>query len=216
MARVINAPTRIEAAGNLPKIIEEFIGGVTTGMTGRVQMFLDGKFDVAHLFYSRFKSALAQIPTEQQIIPVKIPADATSGPGRWVRAYARLSCAGESQPLDDLYAALVAAVGQPGEVYNIGAGNEITNKELTYRLLELTGRDESFIRPVDDRKGHDRRYSLSTKKLEAMGWAPQVPFEQGLKDTVAWYQANEWWWRPIKERDANYKAYMDAQYGKRG
>jgi dTDP-glucose 4,6-dehydratase len=49
-----------------------------------------------------------------------------------------------------------------------------------------------------------------------MGWAPQVEFEQGLKDTVAWYQANEWWWRPIKERDADYKAYIKAQYGKRG
>ena len=66
-----------------------------------------------------------------------------------------------------------------------------------------------------DRKGHDRRYSLGTDKLRAMGWAPQVDFEEGLRETVAWYQENEWWWRPIKERDPGYKAYMEAQYGKR-
>ncbi len=66
-----------------------------------------------------------------------------------------------------------------------------------------------------DRKGHDRRYSLGTAKLQGMGWQPEVPFEEGLRETVAWYQANEWWWRPIKERDPAYKAYIEAQYGKR-
>ena len=111
---------------------------------------------------------------------------------------------------------LIMHTGQNGEVYNIGGGNEVKNIDLTYSILSLCGKGKELIKPVADRKGHDRRYSLSTKKLESMGWAPQVPFEQGLKETVAWYQANEWWWRPIKERDANYKAYMDAQYGKRG
>jgi dTDP-glucose 4,6-dehydratase len=77
------------------------------------------------------------------------------------------------------------------------------------------GKGTDLIMPVADRKGHDRRYSLGTAKLRAMGWAPQVPFEQGLADTVKWYQANEWWWRPIKENDPAYKAYIAAQYGKR-
>ena len=79
----------------------------------------------------------------------------------------------------------------------------------------LAGKGPELIKPVQDRKGHDRRYSLSSAKLRAMGWAPQVDFEEGLKDTVAWYQKNEWWWRPVKERDPGYKAYIEAQYGKR-
>lgn len=111
---------------------------------------------------------------------------------------------------------LIMHTGQNGEVYNIGGGNEVKNVDLTHKILELCGKGKELIKPVQDRKGHDRRYSLSTKKLQTMGWAPQVPFEEGLRETVAWYQANEWWWRPIKERDADYKAYMEAQYGKRG
>jgi len=102
-----------------------------------------------------------------------------------------------------------------GEVYNIGGGNEVKNIDLTHKVLKLAGKGPELIKPVQDRKGHDRRYSLGTDKLRAMGWAPQVPFEEGLAETVAWYQANEWWWRPIKERDPGYKAYMEAQYGKR-
>ena len=105
--------------------------------------------------------------------------------------------------------------GKSGEVYNIGGGNEVRNVDLTHALLKLVGKDTTLIRRVEDRKGHDRRYSVSTAKLRAMGWAPSVAFEQGLKDTVAWYQQNEWWWRPIKERDPNYKAYIEQQYGKR-
>jgi dTDP-glucose 4,6-dehydratase len=103
-----------------------------------------------------------------------------------------------------------------GEVYNIGGGNEVKNVDLTHAILKLAGKGPELIKPVADRKGHDRRYSLGTGKLRAMGWAPQVPFEDGLRETVAWYQNNEWWWRPIKERDPNYQAYMDAQYNKRG
>jgi dTDP-glucose 4,6-dehydratase len=102
-----------------------------------------------------------------------------------------------------------------GDVYNIGGGNEVKNIDLTYKILELSGKGPELIKPVQDRKGHDRRYSLGTAKLRAMGWAPQVPFEEGLRETVAWYQQNEWWWRPIKERDPNYKAYIEQQYGKR-
>ena len=91
---------------------------------------------------------------------------------------------------------------EPGEVYNIGAGNEITNKELTYRLLELTGRDESFIRPVDDRKGHDRRYSITHDKVSALGWRTEHTLDAGLAATVEWYRNNREWWEPLKAKAA--------------
>ncbi|MDT0353495.1 dTDP-glucose 4,6-dehydratase [Pseudonocardia charpentierae] len=93
----------------------------------------------------------------------------------------------------------VAERGRPGEVYNIGGGTELTNRELTYRLLEAVGADESMIEPVADRKGHDRRYSVDwTKIRDELGYAPQVPFEQGLADTVEWYRQNRAWWEPLK------------------
>ncbi len=111
---------------------------------------------------------------------------------------------------------LLIHTGTNGEVYNIGGGNEVKNIDLTHAVLTLMGKGTDLIKPVADRKGHDRRYSLGTAKLQAMGWKPHVPFEQGLHDTVAWYQANQWWWRPIKERDPAYQAYIEAQYGKRG
>jgi dTDP-glucose 4,6-dehydratase len=102
-----------------------------------------------------------------------------------------------------------------GEVYNIGGGNEITNLDLTHRVLALMEKPTSLIQRVTDRPGHDRRYALDTTKLRSTGWTPQILFEQGLAETVAWYRANEWWWRPIKEGDPAYKAYYEAQYGKR-
>jgi dTDP-glucose 4,6-dehydratase len=105
--------------------------------------------------------------------------------------------------------------GQPGEVYNIGGGNEVKNVDLTRRILALAGRPESLIRPVADRPGHDRRYALDTAKLRGLGWRPEVAFESGLAATVTWYQQNEWWWRPIKEGDPAFRAYHDAQYGQR-
>ncbi len=105
--------------------------------------------------------------------------------------------------------------GTSGEVYNIGGGNEVTNVDLTYALLKLVGKDESLIRRVEDRKGHDRRYSVSTDKLRGMGWRPEVTFAEGLAETVEWYRRNEWWWRPVKERDPAYKAYIAQQYGTR-
>lgn len=105
--------------------------------------------------------------------------------------------------------------GAPGEVYNIGGGNEMRNVDLTRALLKLAGRPESLIKPVQDRQGHDLRYSLDTRKLQRLGWTPQVPFENGLKETVRWYTENEWWWRPIKENDPAFRAYYQAQYGTR-
>jgi len=103
--------------------------------------------------------------------------------------------------------------GVPGDVYNVGGGNHIRNVDLTRRILDLTGKPHTLIHPVADRLGHDRRYSLDTSKLQSLGWGPHVPFELGLRETVAWYRQNEWWWRPIKEADADFRAYHDSQYG---
>ena len=105
--------------------------------------------------------------------------------------------------------------GMPGEVYNIGGGNEVRNVDLTHTLLRLADRPESLIRQVADRPGHDMRYSLATDKLRRLGWTPQIPFDEGLKETVRWYRENEWWWRPIKEQDASFRSYYEAQYGRR-
>ncbi|GAB3851933.1 dTDP-glucose 4,6-dehydratase [Dactylosporangium cerinum] len=93
--------------------------------------------------------------------------------------------------------------GRAGEVYNIGGGRELTNRELTEVLLEATGRDWSAVRPVEDRKGHDRRYSLSHEKISnELGYAPAVTFEAGIAATVAWYKENRSWWEPLKTRAA--------------
>ena len=105
--------------------------------------------------------------------------------------------------------------GIPGEVYNVGGGNHVRNVDLTKRILDCAGKPESLIRPVADRPGHDRRYAVDTSKLRALGWAPQVPFELGLRETVAWYRQNEWWWRPIKDADPAFRAYYDTLYGER-
>ena len=105
--------------------------------------------------------------------------------------------------------------GEDGEVYNIGGGNEVMNVDLTHRILEALGKPLSLVKPVQDRPGHDRRYSLDTAKLRAMGWAPAVPFEDGLRGTIDWYERNEWWWRPIKENDPAFRSYYQAQYGRR-
>ena len=105
--------------------------------------------------------------------------------------------------------------GQVGEVYNIGGGNETRNIDLTEQILGLLDRPASLIRPVGDRPGHDRRYALDTTKLRALGWQPEIPFSDGLRETVGWYRANEWWWRAVKDHDPAFRAYHDAQYGKR-
>jgi dTDP-glucose 4,6-dehydratase len=107
---------------------------------------------------------------------------------------------------------LVLQRGVPGETYNIGGGNEVRNIDLTRRILSLVGRPESLIRPVADRPGHDRRYSLDCAKLRAMGWAPQVPFEEGLRWTVGWYQTHEAWWRPIKEDSPAFRDHYQKHY----
>jgi dTDP-glucose 4,6-dehydratase len=110
---------------------------------------------------------------------------------------------------------VIISSGTPGEVYNIGGGNHVRNADLTRRILQLLGTPESHIRHVPDRPGHDRRYSLDTSKVQSLGWTPRISFEQGLADTVGWYQQNEWWWRPIKENDPAFREYYLAQYGNR-
>lgn len=103
--------------------------------------------------------------------------------------------------------------GIPGEIYNISAGFEKENIEITQKVLELTGKDESLIQWVPDRPGHDRRYSMNSDKLRALGWQPLVSWEEGIRKTVQWYKENEWWWRKIKEGE--FKKYYEEQYIKR-
>jgi dTDP-glucose 4,6-dehydratase len=109
---------------------------------------------------------------------------------------------------------LLIDAGTSGEVYNIGGGNGVPNAVLTRRILDVLGKPASLIRHVPDRPGHDRRYSLDTSKLQSLGWRPEVPFDEGLAKTVAWYRDNEWWWRPIKHEDPAFRAYYETQYGK--
>ncbi len=93
---------------------------------------------------------------------------------------------------------MVLREGVTGEIYNIGGGNEITNRELTERVLALCGADESSIEYVADRLGHDRRYSLDCSKARALGWKPARDLGDALEATVSWYRDNRWWWEPLK------------------
>jgi dTDP-glucose 4,6-dehydratase len=102
--------------------------------------------------------------------------------------------------------------GVAGEVYNAGGPDECPNIDVVRRVIALTDADESLIEYVTDRPGHDRRYSLSSAKVRALGWEPQVRFEEGLEETVAWYRDNAWWWEPI--RSGAYREYYARQYGR--
>lgn len=104
--------------------------------------------------------------------------------------------------------------GVPGEIYNVGAGYERTNMQVTKGILQGLGKDESLIKYVTDRPGHDRRYSLNCDKLKSLGWSPQVSFEEGLPLTVKWYVDNEAWWRRIKEGES-YQDFHSAWYKER-
>jgi dTDP-glucose 4,6-dehydratase len=102
--------------------------------------------------------------------------------------------------------------GVAGEVYNAGGPDEQTNIAVVERIVELTGAEQSQIEHVGDRPGHDRRYSLSSEKVRALGWSPRVGFADGLGQTVAWYRDNAWWWEPIRSGD--YRTYYERQYGR--
>jgi dTDP-glucose 4,6-dehydratase len=108
---------------------------------------------------------------------------------------------------------LVLREGAPGEIYNVGGGDEVENITVAERIVELTGADRALLRRVDDRPGHDRRYSLDTSKLERLGWAPKTSFETGLAETVTWYREHRDWWEQIKSGD--YREYYERQYADR-
>jgi dTDP-glucose 4,6-dehydratase len=105
--------------------------------------------------------------------------------------------------------------GTNSETYNIGGGNECENRDITHKILELLGKPQSLIKPVADRQGHDRRYSISSARIENLGFRFRSDFDAMLEETVRWYTGNEPWWRAIKERSAEYQAYYAKQYGTR-
>jgi dTDP-glucose 4,6-dehydratase len=98
---------------------------------------------------------------------------------------------------------LALTEGTPGEIYNVGAGNELTNRELTDRILARFGAPQDRIEHVADRPGHDLRYSVDTRKIRALGWRPATALDDALDATIRWYQDNEWWWRPLKDAGAS-------------
>lgn len=105
---------------------------------------------------------------------------------------------------------LVLTEGEPGGIYNVGAGNEMSNSQLTRRILERFGVGEERVEHVADRPGHDLRYSVDTSAIRALGWSPTLDFDQALDDTIRWYRDNEWWWRPLKSRGASDRRGMAA------
>ena len=106
---------------------------------------------------------------------------------------------------------LVLEKGILGDVYNIGGSYTCENRELIAKVLRLMGKDASLVTRVEDRKGHDRRYALDCSKLKRLGFKHAYDFEKGLRETIAWYQANEKWWRPLKV-GGGYRAYYKAAY----
>ena len=100
--------------------------------------------------------------------------------------------------------------GVDGQVYNVGGGHEVENVALTHEILRLTGRPPALVRAVKDRPGHDRRYSVDSRKVQALGWSPRRPFAAALADTVGWYRDHEPWWRPLKSGE--FRAYYARQY----
>jgi dTDP-glucose 4,6-dehydratase len=128
------------------------------------------------------------------------------GDGRQVRdwLYVEDHCSGIEHVLRE---------GAPGEIYNVGGGDEQENLEVAERVIELTGAERALLRRVDDRPGHDRRYSLDTTKLRSLGWAPQTAFDDGIRLTVEWYRDHRAWWEQIKSGE--YREYYARQYAER-
>jgi len=128
------------------------------------------------------------------------------GDGRQVRDW---------QYVEDHCAALDLLLhhGEPGEAYNVGADNQRPNIEVVHTILALLDKPRSLIRHVEDRPGHDRRYSLDSSKIHALGWAPRHDSQAAIEKTVAWYVDNRWWWEKIKL--GQYREYYQQQYGQR-
>ncbi len=96
--------------------------------------------------------------------------------------------------------AAVMEKGRDGEIYNIGAGNEKANIDVTAAILKALNKPENLIQHVEDRKGHDRRYAIDSAKVKKLGWKPQHSFDDALAMTIEWYRSNEWWWKPLKKK----------------
>ncbi len=130
------------------------------------------------------------------------------GDGKYIRDWIHV---------EDNCAALDAVLhkGKAGEVYNIGGDNERENIFITNFILDYLKKPASLIKPVKDRPGHDRRYSVDTSKVEALGWKPEYDLGKGLKQTIDWYLHNENWWRKITEKQAEYQRFYEAQYKNR-
>ncbi|MDR3559544.1 MAG: GDP-mannose 4,6-dehydratase, partial [Candidatus Pacebacteria bacterium] len=110
--------------------------------------------------------------------------------------------------------ALIIHKGKIGETYCVGGACEKTNKEITYKILELMGKGEEMIEKVADRLGHDRRYAIDFRKIKIeLGWEPETIFEDGLKNMIEWYKNNEIWWRKIKSGE--YQEYYEKNYARR-
>ena len=105
---------------------------------------------------------------------------------------------------------LVMERGLDGEAYNVAAENEKTNLEITDTILHTLNKPESLMTFIADRKGHDRRYALNTEKVRKLGWAPRYSFDEGMEETVHWYEANRWWWEKLKSGE--YLEYYRKHY----
>lgn len=103
--------------------------------------------------------------------------------------------------------------GSPGEIYNVGGGNERTNKDITDQIVRAVGANEALVQHVEDRPGHDRRYSIDSGKIRTLGWTPRYGLEDGLASTVAWYRERRDWWEPLKSGE--YRAYYQSMYSHR-
>lgn len=102
--------------------------------------------------------------------------------------------------------------GKPGEIYNIGGGNERQNIAITYIILQHLRKPETLIQPVKDRLGHDRRYSVNSDKLKMLGWNPSHDFQTALKETIDWYAHHQSWWRRLKERNEEFRRFYAKNY----
>src|SRR5947209_3402568 len=129
------------------------------------------------------------------------------GDGRQVRDWLHV---------DDHCAAieLVLRQGEAGEIYNVGAGEEHENVELTRLIVDHLGVEPSLVRNVDDRAGHDRRYSLDAARIRSLGWEPRREWTDGVRSTIDWYRENRDWWEPIK-RSGSFREFYDKQYAAR-
>jgi dTDP-glucose 4,6-dehydratase len=106
----------------------------------------------------------------------------------------------------------VLLYGEIGEIYNIGSGNQLTNLELTRKILQMLGKPETLVTYVEDRKGHDRRYSVSCEKIKKLGWTAKRPFHDALAETISWYQTHRQWWEKIIQKQKSYQEFISAYY----